>query len=237
MPLLVSSNWLAWLLSLSAFGLTELLLFLTTPRGQRIKRFNLNFLIGVAVAVFVYSILFTWSTLQTVYDDHRDSTGRWRVVVNEKNNLKAGLRQRDEYITKLEGKTCPLCKPVTGRVAAQVQVPPRCWADSVMEDTRLNRIDGIKSTTTVIAHCNYRVEAPFEFSVAFDTDELQCGAFQVPSIGGVMATGPAKNGKMCSGSVISPSLPANNLILMRGYGTKDATTWPKLLQIRIRPLG
>jgi hypothetical protein len=124
MPVLVSSNWAAWILGILTFGFTELLLFMGTAREERWKRLKGNVLIGLLVTVFVYSILFVWSTVQTTYDDHHDSVGRWQSVVNEKENLKAELRQRDDYIRSLEARACPQCPSRGLRNGAVIAVPP-----------------------------------------------------------------------------------------------------------------
>lgn len=109
MPVLVSSNWAAWIVGIVAFLLTELLLYVSTPKEERRKRLLSNLLIGFAVTVFVYGTLFVWSTIQTIYDDHHDSGGRWRTVVKEKDRLKEQLEERDKYIKELEGRKCPTC--------------------------------------------------------------------------------------------------------------------------------
>lgn len=108
MPVLVSSNWAAWILGVIAFLLTELLLYMNTRKEERRKRLTSNLLIGLAVTLFVYGTLFVWSTIQTVYDDHHDVVGRWRAVVNENKRLeeeKQGLvnpNYRDSEISTLK---------------------------------------------------------------------------------------------------------------------------------------
>jgi hypothetical protein len=114
-PGLVSSNWAASFLGLGAFSLTELLLYMTTPKEERAGRLRTNLVIGVLVTIFVYSVLFVWSTIQTVYDDHHDSTGRWQAVVKEKDSLKMIVQQRDEYIQRLEARTCRSCPDSSGK--------------------------------------------------------------------------------------------------------------------------
>ena len=126
MPVLVSSNWAASFIGGLTFLVTEFVLFMITPREQRWKRLISNLLIGLAVTTFVYSTLFVWSTVQTVYDNHHDSVGRWQAVVQEKNALKESLQQRDTYIHQLEGKTCPACSR-SGKAITVVQPKPTLW--------------------------------------------------------------------------------------------------------------
>lgn len=51
--------------------------------------------------LFLWVALFGWFVVKTVYDDHHDSTARWRNVVIEKNNLKQELAKKDQYIQQL----------------------------------------------------------------------------------------------------------------------------------------
>jgi hypothetical protein len=114
MPVLVSSNWASWLILIGTFLLTQgLLLGRARLEGEDMRQWwanrwkNLG--LGFLVTAIVYASLFLWSTVQTVYDDHHDSTGRWQAVVKEKNDLKGLLSERDQYITQLQNRSCPIC--------------------------------------------------------------------------------------------------------------------------------
>lgn len=113
MPVLVSSNWASWLILIGAFLLTECLLLWREREHMREwwnKRWS-NLALSILVTLIVYTSLFLWSTVQTIYDDHHDSIGRWQAVVKEKNSLTEMLQQRDEYIKRLESRSCPACPP------------------------------------------------------------------------------------------------------------------------------
>jgi hypothetical protein len=161
MPVLVSSNWAAWILGIATFLLTELLLFKTTAKEERWGRLKVNLLIGIGVTAFAYSVLFAWSTVRTVYDDHHDSTGRWRAVVNEKNTLKGMLQVRDAYIKRLEAGAAT--KPSVIQTTKFVPQPKKCWVDSVGKYP--NPQTG-HTVALVTLHCNYRVDAPLRISLA-----------------------------------------------------------------------
>jgi hypothetical protein len=122
MPVLVSSGWAASILGFITFGFTELLLYMNTPKEDRTKRLKGNLFIGLLVTVFLYSILFVWSTIQTIYDEHHDSVGRWQVVVREKDSLKTELQKRDDYIRSLESRKCAIC-PSVQRIAPTASEP------------------------------------------------------------------------------------------------------------------
>jgi hypothetical protein len=216
MPDLVSSNWAAWILGLATFALTEVLLYLSTPREERSQRWARNLLIGVAVTAFVYFTLFIWSTVQTVYDNHHDSVMRWQAVVVEKNTLKDTLRKRDDYIHALKGKTQDLqgkanLAPKVVEKVKTVPKPHQCWMDSIWQDPS-PYIQNARTATTAVVHCNYRIDAPFEVIVQFDQDFLS-GNVGLPSAGAVEQSGAGKRpGNVFFAEVDSPSLPANQLV-------------------------
>jgi hypothetical protein len=58
-------------------------------------------LLGIGVTAFAWLVLGSWAICKTVANDHQNLAGRLRVVVNEKNRLKAGLAERDRYIEAL----------------------------------------------------------------------------------------------------------------------------------------
>jgi hypothetical protein len=64
----------------------------------------------------VWAIVITGCFVTTMYDDHQSLAVRLRAVVNEKDALKTGLTQRDEYIKRLENAKCPQCKTGVGQL-------------------------------------------------------------------------------------------------------------------------
>jgi hypothetical protein len=215
MPLLVSSGWGAWILGLCIFLLYELSVVFRRGWQDMKNRWTENFLMGLGVTAFGYLILFAWSTIQTVYDNHHDSVSRWQAVVNEKNNLKAGLTERDNYITKQEG-TSPVTKVVT-KAAPPIQ--PRCWASSHFGMPN-SRVQGAVTTTAVILHCNHKVDAPFRVAVEFDRDFIP-GATVLNDSGSWNGGGEEKLGKNCISDFTSPSLLSDQIVVMTVYGATD----------------
>jgi hypothetical protein len=59
-------------------------------------------MISLAIVAGVWLAIFGVFIVHTVYHEHLDATGRWQAVVKEKNNLKAGLLTRDQYIGSLQ---------------------------------------------------------------------------------------------------------------------------------------
>jgi hypothetical protein len=60
--------------------------------------------LAIGVTTLAWMVLFSWAVLKTAYNDHQNLSGRLRSVVNEKNNLKARLANRDVVIAKLMEK-------------------------------------------------------------------------------------------------------------------------------------
>jgi hypothetical protein len=109
MPLLVSSNWAAWLVGIGAFIFSQVIVLARSGLKEMLRRWKENIGIGLISAAAVYIFLFGWSAVQTIYDEHHDNTGRWRAVVNEKDALKVELKRRDDYIELLKARSCPAC--------------------------------------------------------------------------------------------------------------------------------
>jgi hypothetical protein len=127
MPLLVSSNWAAWLVGIGAFVFSQVIVLIRSGWREMLRRWKENIGIGLISAAAVYLFLFAWSAIQTVYDDHHDSGSRWQAVVKEKKNLKDELQKRDNYIRALEDRKCPTCtlaRPAMGQGAAPQAPPP-----------------------------------------------------------------------------------------------------------------
>jgi hypothetical protein len=128
MPILVSSNWASWGLGFAIFMFYEG--FAIVSRGwQDMKaRWAQNVGIGLLATACGYLILFICSAIATTYDEHNDSTGRWQAVVKEKDKLKDGLAQRDDYIRQLEARQCPSC-PSRKPLGAQPTSLPRALTE------------------------------------------------------------------------------------------------------------
>jgi hypothetical protein len=124
MPLLVSSNWLAWGLGISAFIFYEVATLIVRGWGDMRARLKQNLGLGVLATTLTYMVLFIWSSIRTASDDHHDVTGRWQAVVKEKDQLKRGLTDRDNEIAALQKQVEDVKK--THRinpVAIQVSAP------------------------------------------------------------------------------------------------------------------
>ncbi|MGH9515951.1 MAG: hypothetical protein ACRD3P_09775 [Terriglobales bacterium] len=210
MPALVSSNWLAWGLGTFAFLASLLLVFLARGAAEMKRQWKENIRIAVVIGFIVHFALFAMTTIVTVYDDHHDVTGRWRVVVDEKNALKQTLKTRDDYIRTIG--TQPQSAPRV--VVKTVQEAHHCWLDSIPREPSPYR-KGALSATMAVFRCNYRIDAPFDVAVQFDKDFLD-GNVSLPASGFVTQTGnPVKRpGNIFFAQISSPNLAANQLVVV-----------------------
>jgi hypothetical protein len=94
--------------------------FRTTLREQ----LGFGVLVTVGIELFVGLCLLSWAVYRTVYNDHQNLAGRLQAVVREKDELKNGLRVRDEYIQRLKDENTKLhTVPRTATVATVINAP------------------------------------------------------------------------------------------------------------------
>jgi hypothetical protein len=163
MPYLISQNWTGIGMGVSGFVLYHVLFFLAKgwPAMKRLYRENIAF--GIATAIFMWSSLFIYSVGATIYRDRLNVNKRWSLVVNEKNTLKQGLAERDEYIKRLEKRVKEredyVSKPTTPTVA---QLPPTSARLTVTYENKVNSKQGAKFETEITVSTT----APFPGSLA-----------------------------------------------------------------------
>ena len=86
MPLLLSSNWPDKFFGIWIFVVLQVLLAISSRHHMQRwweNRYR-NLATGIAAVVIGYISLFAWSTVQTIYDNYHDATGRWQSVVRKK---------------------------------------------------------------------------------------------------------------------------------------------------------
>jgi len=132
MPALVSSNWAAFGMGVGLFILYHA--FVRIFRGWEImkRQWKENIGIGILATVTGYLLLFAWSAVVTTYDDHHDLAGRFRAVVNEKNDLKRGLEARDQNIKELTSQRAATQTPPPQKTT-MVMLEPRSTARRLAE--------------------------------------------------------------------------------------------------------
>jgi hypothetical protein len=154
MPLLVSSNWAAFGMGAGLFALYHIFVWSIRGSAEMRRQWKENIGIGLLATGTGYLLLFAWSGVVTTYDEHHDSNGRWREVVNEKNKLKNELEDRDQYIKRLEqAKDCTQAQP-TARPAPRSapQPPPSNAGLTVSYAPRINsRTDATYETEITVS--------------------------------------------------------------------------------------
>jgi hypothetical protein len=210
MPLLVSSNWASWGLLVAVFFLSEGLAIAFRGWQDMTTRWKQNVGIGLLAAACGYLILFSWSAIVTTYDEHHDSTGRWKVVVEEKNNLKTGLGERDNYIKELE-------------VKSHSKYPNHCWINSQAQPPN-PAAPQAKSSTALLIFCNYALDSP-TIEVAFDK-EFTDGWMGIFGESSTLANTTTK-GRVFSSTVSTPrKLPAGKASMINVQGTTGQSPRP-----------
>lgn len=218
MPELVSGNWPQVCLGLFVFGFTEFLLWRKHGWPEMRKRWLESVGIGMASVSAGWIMLFFWSVGVGIYHDHFDVNGRWKAIVNEKNALKSGLSQRDNYIVRLQSENGLKPKTIMKTVTALAE--KRCW---FVNDPALppssNKVPGAVTTTAVILHCNYRLEAPYKIILTFDRDFIP-GQLHVPDamqFGGKWE----KRGLVFGWEQDGPVLASDQIAVLVVYGPTD----------------
>jgi hypothetical protein len=102
-------------------------------------------MIPLAVIAGVWLVILGVFLGKSIYSIHHDEVGRWAAVVNEKNQMKRELAQRDRYIKNLEGKTCPVCPKRTIAVAPTSPAPLPSMARTLTESQAKILRDGLRA--------------------------------------------------------------------------------------------
>jgi hypothetical protein len=86
-------------------------------------------IIAAGLTVVTWAALFSWALYRSVYNDHQNLAGHLRAVINEKDFLKRGLKERDDYIDRLKNAkpVCPVCS--SGVTVLQAPSAPRALSD------------------------------------------------------------------------------------------------------------
>jgi hypothetical protein len=214
---MVSGNWIQVSLGIFIFLFAEFLILRMRGWPEMRRRWLESVGIGVVSVFAGWVTLFLYSVIVTTYHDHFDVNGRWRAVVNEKNQLKGLLTTRDKYITRLQEQVAT--KP--GTVTKTVTVSPenKCWLDHHFGIPN-STVKGAVTATAVIIHCNHKIEAPFRAVIEMDR-EFITGAVVMSRAGVMLGGGEQKQGRVCIASVEGPALLSESLLIVTVYGPTD----------------
>lgn len=108
-------------MSVGLFALTILFNGLLKGWSYVKREWKENTFVGLSVVTVGWFCLYCGSVVHATYIDHQNMAIRWQAVVREKDSLKKELKSRDDYITRLERRTCPDCVPA--RTVRSVPAP------------------------------------------------------------------------------------------------------------------
>jgi hypothetical protein len=175
-------------------------------------------LIGAGITVVAWVCLFSWALYKSVYNDHQNLVGRLHVVVNEKDALKTTLKQRDGYIKRLEQSQLR----VVTRTLPAPELEKECWEGVYIYDPKTEIKDAM-GATSIIFHCNYKLEAPYAVDAKFELPILR-GFVWIP--GASMIGGQVTTEKEYGAQISSPSLPANHLVILTVFTKTSGSAGP-----------
>jgi len=163
----------------------------------------------------VWAIAFFVSAVMTIYDDHQ-------YLVAKANAPKPVCQ------------VCPSCStcPPPKVIIHTVEETHKCWMTNHFEPPG-PRKENVLTATTVIIHCNYKVEAPFTVQLEFAADNFIGGDSAFLPDEGIVMTGAGgyKRGRMTFAVVNSPSLPVQELVTVLVLGTTDQ--YPRAIRYAI----
>lgn len=190
--------------------------------GKAMTRVWDTVLKGVVIGLIAWVLVFCVHLIWEPYHILADTQANLDKVIREKARLTGEKFTLTRRIADLERN------PIT-RI---VQPEKQCWLDNHFGFPN-SRVEGAVSATAAIIHCNYRIEAPYAVDVEFDRDILR-GPMVVPGAGTVLGRGEVVRGRIQSSGVDSPSLPANQLIIMTVFGPTDV--YPRALRASVKTI-
>jgi len=174
-------------------------------------------LVAAAVTVGVWLLLYASAIVATVYQDHvflvsenQDNEGEMARLQGENEDLRKAPKAlsiplQDSH--KTEDQIGQPGKNLT-------KVADRCWYVNYFGLAN-STVKGAVTATTVIIHCNHKVEAPYEVRVGFDRPFI-IGNTTVPD-GGVQMGSVGAEGLVFK-ATLNPSLLADQTLTVTVFG-------------------
>ena len=219
--------------------ITEVVIFLAAlaialwkNRSDRKAILRNTFTTLVILTIFAWIVLYASAVVATLYRDH--------VCLVDSN------QQREDEMAELQSENEELRKSAKA-LSVQVQGSNRtkdqiessknvqkhvdqCWFVNYFGLTNSN-VKGAVNATTVIIHCNHKVEAPYEVRVGFDRPFI-LGNTEVPD-GGVQAGSVGAEGLVFK-ATLNPSLLADQTLTVTVYG--PTAQYPRAGGVTIKSL-
>jgi hypothetical protein len=214
---LVLLHWKAGLVGGGAMGaVTAALLLIEHWWGQFPKRYF--------VYVFVFGFLFVSGFL--TWEDQYNEAIFWGAVNSHLNAENTDLRSKNTALENTPPKTIVHTIPTP-------ELEKRCWVSNHVGMPN-STIKGAVTATASILRCNYKIEAPWQVTLAFDREFIP-GALTLPDSGTWFpGGGPGKLGLSYSLQINSPALLSEQLVVVTVYGNTDQ--FPRALRGSINSL-
>ena len=143
--------------------------------------------IGAGVTALAWVCLFSWALYKSAYNDHHNLTGRLGTVVNEKNALKVGLKQRDDYIERLKNSKAGPFTPKGGSSSSPPATPQNklVWY-SLFKDNKTTS-NGLIATEFLV-YPNQTIVSPVTLEIHFtgimrDHAKIEINAAGIQTVG------------------------------------------------------
>jgi hypothetical protein len=113
-------------------------------------------------------------------------------------------------------------KNLAGRLSAGAPTTPKkqCWAANHFEEPNHNIKEAVVATSVII-FCNTRVDAPFYVRVEFDRSDFKNASAFLANEGSTFGGSGPIEGKVFTGFITAPSLPAYSVIVVTVQGLSD----------------
>lgn len=167
------------------------------------------------------------SVVTTIYHDHRALVAKDRSLHTQLTHV---TLERDNFKNRLAKAEAVAKRKPTAKV---VPAPKKqCW-NFYFRGALNPHVKGALTTTDVFLYCNYKVEAPYEIGVRFDSDDF------IPSVAqplytpaGFMGGIEQKHGNEVTSVIQMPPLFADTALVVTVYSTTKKMVLPVAAGIR-----
>jgi hypothetical protein len=173
----------------------------------------------VAITVGAWLILYLLAVVTTLYQDHM-----FLVNSNEQREDEIAQLQSENDELRNSAKALSVQLQDSSRIKDQIESSKnvqkrfdQCWFVNYFGLAN-STVKGAVSATTVIIHCNHKVEAPYEVQVGFDRPII-IGNANVPD-GGVQSGSMGVEGLVFK-ATLNPSLLTDQIRTVTVYGPTD----------------
>lgn len=172
-----------------------------------------NIFIALAGVVAVWLCVFAYVCWHVPNKMQAEAKANLDKVIEEKRQYSMDINAQKDEIARLTNL------PVVTRTVTLEQ-QRQCWFTNHFGFPN-SKIEGAVSATTVIFHCNHKIEAPWIVEARFDRDFIPGGLVLNDSGGWFLGGGKGKQGLNYSAQINNPALLSDQIVTFTVYGTTD----------------